>query len=103
MSSENVSRLGDLCLLTVGKLLGGVRGGEEFWEPGSHCCPFLPSQEDSFLGLFSSVGGILPAITLTLTGVWSRDDSSEVEAQSVWGVVVGVTASQLSSLGSGTS
>lgn len=38
-----------------------------------------------------------------LTGVWSRDDSSEVEAQSVWGVVVGVTASQLSSLGSGTS
>lgn len=75
----------------------------QFWEPGSHCCPFSPFQEDSFLGLFSSVGGILPAITLSLTGVWSRDDSSEVEAQSVWGVVVGVTASQLSSLGSGTS
>lgn len=42
-------------------------------------------------------------LVLTLTGVWSRDDSSEVEAQSVWGVVVGVTASQLSSLGSGIS
>lgn len=42
-------------------------------------------------------------LVLTLTGVWSRDDSSEVEAQSIWGVVVGVTASQLSSLGSSTS
>lgn len=41
-------------------------------------------------------------LVLTLTGVWSKDDSSEVEAQSIWGVVVGVTASQLSSLGSGT-
>lgn len=41
-------------------------------------------------------------LVLTLTGVWSKDDSSEVKAQSIWGVVVGVTASQLSSLGSGT-
>ena len=103
MSSEDVSRQGDLSLLSVGKLPGGVRGGDEFWELGGCCCPFSASQEGSSLGLFSSVGGILPAITLALTGVWSRDESSEVEAQSIWGVVVGVIASQLSSLGSGTS
>lgn len=71
-----------------------MRGGEEFWEQIT-VTSLLLRKSPLWGSLFSSAGGILPTITLALARVWPRDDSSEVEAQPIWGMVVGVTASQL--------